>query len=130
MTMGDRIRQLRENANMSQEQLGNRLGIGKSAVAKYENGRVENIPRESVLIMASMFNVAPEYLLAYTDDEKMGFLSEEMIEMGVIKKYGKNVFALLDMFEAMTDKNKDKLLTLSEDIVKSQKYDSAAQMFK
>ena len=130
MTMGDRIRQLRENENMSQEQLGNRLGIGKSAVAKYENGRVENSPRESVLIMASMFNVAPEYLLAYTDDEKMGFLSEEMIEMGVIKKYGKNVFALLDMFEVMTDKNKDKLLTLSEDIVKSQKYDSAAQMFK
>ena len=130
MTMGDRIRQLRENANMSQEQLGNRLGIGKSAVAKYENGRVENIPRESVLIMASMFNVAPEYILAYTDEEKTGFMSEKMIEMSIIKKYGRDIFKLLDMFEIMTDKNKTKFFELGEDIVKSQKYDSAASMFK
>ena len=130
MTMGERIKQLRKDHDMSQEMLGNMLGVQKSAILKYEKGEVENIPRESILIMASKFNVTPEYILAFSDDEKAGYMSENMVETCLVSKYGADAFKLLDRFASMTARNKDKLLELSEDISKAEKYDSAAQMFK
>lgn len=37
MTIGDRMRQLRQQRNMTQEQLGRLLGVGQSTVAHYES---------------------------------------------------------------------------------------------
>lgn len=45
MTIGDKIRSARLKKGMTQEELGKILDIQKSAVAKYENGRVQNIKR-------------------------------------------------------------------------------------
>ena len=39
MKMGDRIRQMRIDAGMTQEELAEKLGLQKSAIAKYENGK-------------------------------------------------------------------------------------------
>ena len=36
--MGDRIKRLRSENNMTLEELGNRVGVGKSTVRKWENG--------------------------------------------------------------------------------------------
>ena len=130
MTMGERIKQLRKSHNMSQEELGNILGVQKTAIFKYEKGMVENIPRESVLKMAAMFNVTPEYILAYTDNEKATFVSETMAQLAIIEKYGNDVFKLLEMFELMTNTNQEKFIELGEYIIKAQRYDSAASMFK
>jgi repressor LexA len=48
MTMGDRIKELRTEAGMTQEELADKLGMQKSAIAKYENGRVENIKQSTI----------------------------------------------------------------------------------
>ena len=42
---GERIKKLRKEKGLTQEQLGNLLGVKKSAIAKYENNRVENLKR-------------------------------------------------------------------------------------
>lgn len=63
MDMADRIRELRKKAGMSQEELGNKLGIGKSAIAKYENGRVKNIPLDKVKAICKIFGVSYNTLL-------------------------------------------------------------------
>ena len=36
--MGDRIKRLRSENNMTLEELGNKVGVGKSTVRKWENG--------------------------------------------------------------------------------------------
>ena len=130
MTMGDRIRKLRKDADMTQEELGNCLGVGKSAIVKYEKGEVENITRKNILIMASKFNVSPEYIWAFNDDEKSNYLTDEMAKKYLTIKYGEDSFVFLEMFSRLTNKNKKKLMDLCEDIEKSEKYDSAKQMFK
>ena len=38
MTMGERIKQMRREYKMTQESLGEKLGIKKAAVQKYEKG--------------------------------------------------------------------------------------------
>lgn len=67
MTMAETIRMLRIRHGMTQEQLGNILGVQKSAIRKYESGRVENIPRSSIKRMAEVFGVTPSYLMGWED---------------------------------------------------------------
>ncbi len=69
MKMGDIIRELRLKNGMTQEELGAILGVQKSAIRKYESGLVENIPRSSILKMATLFNVKPSYLMGWEDED-------------------------------------------------------------
>lgn len=64
MELGDRIRNLRKNKQLTQEELAQELGLQKSAIAKYEKGRVTNIKRETLLKMARIFEVSPSYLIS------------------------------------------------------------------
>jgi repressor LexA len=68
MTMAENIRRLRIQYGMTQEELGNHLGVQKSAIRKYESGMVENIPRTSIQKMAELFNVRPSYLMGFEDN--------------------------------------------------------------
>ena len=45
MTTGERIRQLRIEHQMTQEELGAKVGVQKAAIYKYENGLVVNLKR-------------------------------------------------------------------------------------
>jgi transcriptional regulator with XRE-family HTH domain len=67
MSMGDIIKSLRISHKMTQEELGAHIGVQKSAIRKYECGRVENIPRASIEKMAMLFGVKPSYLMRFDD---------------------------------------------------------------
>lgn len=68
-TMGDRIKRLRLSKKLTQEELGNRLGVQKSVISKYEKGRVTNMKQSMIKKMASVLDVTPTYLMALTDEE-------------------------------------------------------------
>lgn len=67
MTTGEKIRKLRIENNMTQEELGVKLGVGKSAVAKYENNRVKNLKKYTIMKLGEIFGVSPDYLYSYLD---------------------------------------------------------------
>ena len=71
MGMSDRIKQRRKIMGLTQEQLGKKLGVKKSAIAKYENGRVENIKRSVIAEMAKVLDCSPCYLMGWDDDESL-----------------------------------------------------------
>lgn len=60
---GERIKKLRKEKGLTQQELGEMLGVQKSAIAKYENGRVPNLKKETISKLADIFNVTPNYLL-------------------------------------------------------------------
>lgn len=68
MTMGERIKELRKKNKMTQEELGARVGLQKSAIAKYESGRVTNIKRSTIDKMAQALGVRPSYLMGWDGD--------------------------------------------------------------
>lgn len=69
MTIGERVRQLREKLEMTQEQLAHRLGYkNKSSVAHIENGR--DIPRSMVVLLADILQTTPSYLMGWDDETK------------------------------------------------------------
>ena len=68
--MALRIKALRKQKNLSQEQLADLLGLQKSAIAKYENGRVINIKRSTIAKMAKIFNCSPSYIMGCLSAER------------------------------------------------------------
>ena len=77
VTMGERIRMLREQHGLTMEALGNMLGIKKAAINKYENGSVENIKRSTIKEMARIFGVSPCFLMWGEEMEATKLSSDE-----------------------------------------------------
>lgn len=64
---GERIKKLRKEKGLTQEQLGNLLGVKKSAIAKYENNRVENLKKDTIQKLSDIFDVPAAYFLGIED---------------------------------------------------------------
>ena len=67
MTVGEKIKSLRKQLGLTQTELGEKLGVQKNAVSKWETGRVDDIPGSKIRSMAALFGVSPSYLI---DDEE------------------------------------------------------------
>ena len=63
MDIGQKIKKARIERGLTQQELGNIVGVQKSAIAKYENGRVVNIKRSTLQKIASTLNIRPSELL-------------------------------------------------------------------
>ena len=85
MEMGDRIRSQRKLVGLTQDELAEKLGLKKSAIAKYENGRVENIKRSVIQEMARILECTPSYLMGFDDAVKKQTLRSD--EEQLIEKY-------------------------------------------
>ena len=68
MTIGDRIRFLREQYKMTLEEVASYIGVGRSTVYRYETGEVTNIPSDKIEGIARLFSVSPAYLMGWTED--------------------------------------------------------------
>lgn len=69
MGMAERIKERRTIMGYTQEELGEKLGLQKSAIAKYENGRVENMKRSVIAKMATILDCSPSYLMGWETEE-------------------------------------------------------------
>ena len=67
MTVGDRIRQVRQEQDVTQQELADYIGISKQAVYKYENNIVTNIPTDKVDAIAKRLKVSPAYLMGWEE---------------------------------------------------------------
>lgn len=66
--LGDRIKLLRKEQEMTQEQLADYLNVSRSSVKGYENNGVE--PSLNVLVkIANVFNISLDYLLGRTEEK-------------------------------------------------------------
>lgn len=74
-TYSERIKELRRNRNMSQQDLADRLDVNKVTVSQYERGvRRPNI--DVVSALCDIFNVSTDYLLG-EDDVTLRFVNGE-----------------------------------------------------
>lgn len=70
MDIGEKIRTARLAKGMTQEELGKRLGVQKSAIAKYESGRVVNIKRSTLKKISEILCIRPAELIGDVEQEK------------------------------------------------------------
>lgn len=95
MTIGERIKRLREQQGLTQEELAKKLGYkSKSSVAHIENGR--DIPRSMVAKLATVLDSTPAYLMGWEEQaKKADDLSELMQKYDNIKPIKLKRFPML-----------------------------------
>ena len=91
MEIGEKIRNARIAKNMTQEELGNLVGLQKSAIAKYENGRVVNIKRSTLQKLAKALDLRGSDLVIESNPQEAAELSARVLLddelMSAIEKY-------------------------------------------
>lgn len=65
----ERLYFLRESKDMTQKQMGNILGVSRTAISQWENNK-EIIPLDKLNIYANYFNVSLDYIVGITNDKK------------------------------------------------------------
>ena len=70
MTFGEKLKEARKEAGLSQEQFAEKMGVSRSAIAKWESDK--GMPDVNNLkAMAQLLNISVDYLL--DEDEKLSF---------------------------------------------------------
>lgn len=66
---GERVKQLRLSAGMTQEQLAERIWVSKAAISNYELSERNPSP-ETIIKIAGVFGVSTDYLFGIEDEQK------------------------------------------------------------
>ena len=111
MNIGDKIRNARINKGMTQEELGNALGVQKSAIAKYEKGRVVNIKRSTLKKISDVLGISPSELIfeSYIKEEQ----KKNDIQADIILKMRTDT-TFASVVESLYKLDKDKLETINQ----------------
>ena len=64
-----RLKSLREDHDLKQEDVAKILNISQTNYSKYELGKI-NIPIDSLIILADFYNTSIDYLIGLTDEIK------------------------------------------------------------
>lgn len=102
MTKGERIKLLREKANMTQEELAKLLNTTKQTIYKYEQSVVTNIPSDRVERIAEVLNTTPAYIMGWESDKpetskKIDAATDVLTRMETDKQYSELVLTLYKM---------------------------------
>lgn len=92
MTIGDRIRSVRESKGIEQTELANAVGISKQTLYKYEKGIISQIPSDKIEEIAKYLLVSPAYLMGWDTSIKSDNLApmpEKLTAGGKIYVLGK-----------------------------------------
>ena len=81
-TFASRLRQLRLDKNLRQEQVAKLIGVNKSAISKYENNTRQ--PSFEIFVrLANFYRVTTDYLLGMTNNRSLDLsgLSDEEVAL-------------------------------------------------
>lgn len=88
MTLGEKIKDLRKKANITQEELAEKIGVSRQAVTKWESDI--GLPDiENLKAIATLFNISIDELLDYKKEILGDIVLEEKYSLEGIKKEGR-----------------------------------------
>lgn len=74
--LGDRLRWLRNRADLSQADVAEQIGMSQSQVLKWENGKAEP-DANSIRKLARLFGVTSDYILGLADSPR-GYMDTDL----------------------------------------------------
>ncbi len=89
-----KIKQLRQERNMTLEQVANIVGVGKSTVRKWETGMIVNMKRDKIALLAKALDTTPAYLMGWKENEQTALDEPKLTE-------GEKI--LLELFRQIPD---------------------------
>ncbi len=80
MELNDKIKYLRNKYNLTLEEVGNHVGVGKSTVRKWESGDIKNMRRDKIAKLAEALHTTPAFLMGWDDTSAID-LADNIIPM-------------------------------------------------
>ena len=77
--MARRIKELRKQRNMTLEDVGKIVGVGKSTVRKWETGMIENMKRDKIVLLAKALGTTPVFLLGWEEETQKNDIQADII---------------------------------------------------
>lgn len=104
-----RIRDLREDSDLTQAQLCEKLYMHKTTYTNYEQGK-HTVPLDFALTLADFYNVSLDYLAGRTN-HKQGKSNPDLTP---------DQINIADIYAALNDKNKGKLELFADQLLEKQ----------
>lgn len=101
MEIGKIIKSARINKKFTQEQLADMVGVQKSAVAKWENGRVSEIKRSNLKKLAEALEIDPILLLDDVDE----YIKESATEIADLF-FDAEIMDMMELYISFNDSKK------------------------
>ncbi len=73
--VGNRIKKARQRLNLTLNELGNKVGLTKSTVKRYEDGEIANLTVDTLKTFAQALEVDPGYLMGLKDYEDYYYIT-------------------------------------------------------
>lgn len=86
MDRGKRIKEVREERGLTQEELGRLCGTTKQTIFKYENNIVTNIPTDRLEKLSVALKVTPAYLMGW-EEERKGAIAAEIFSLPKMREW-------------------------------------------
>ena len=67
--MAAKISKLRQEKNLTLEEMAQKVGVSKSTVLKWESGSISNMRRDKIAKIAKALNVSPVYLMGWDENQ-------------------------------------------------------------
>lgn len=120
MSVSERIRTLRIEKGMTQEELGEYLGVGKATVQKYESGQIQNLKTAHIKKLCLLFGKKPHHFIF--DDEELMMPDKEKIIDSVADCFGDSTAQLLERVERLNEEGRKKVTDYVCDLLEIGKY--------
>lgn len=112
MRIYQRLKDLREDKDMNQKEIGEIIGTSGNYYGDYEKGK-RDIPTERMIILAQFYNVSMDYITGLTNDK------------GGLHKNTKAESNLLNKYNALSDIRKGRILQLLDMLTEEQQEEEA-----
>lgn len=86
MLFGDRLKILREELGLSQQELAKKLNLTRATISKYENSPEQVDTYNTLIVMSNIFDVPIDYILGITDCREKYPASKPINEIEVLKE--------------------------------------------
>lgn len=96
LEIGRRIKERRQELNISAVELADRLGLSKATVHRYENGDIRNIKLPVVESMARALRLNPLWLIGKSDQKEADSMGDEdlLVMIDELIEYAKRTSCL------------------------------------
>ena len=76
MNISERIKQRRKELGLTLQDIGDKIGVAKATVQRYESGDIQNVGLDKIANLASVLGVTPGWLVGWENNLSVAELSE------------------------------------------------------
>lgn len=115
MDLNEKIKKLRQENNLTLEELANAIGVSPSTILRYESGEIKNLRRDKIKKLADALFTTPAYLMGWEEEKKDNKSSG-------YKALSKDEQEILSLYKNLDIQDKAEIKGTIKGMLKSEKY--------